>query len=46
MTYELLLRTERPPPAYAHYAQRTARVGLAAATLYQARRAVALGLWV
>ncbi len=38
VTYELLLRTERPPPAYAHYAQRTARVGLAAATLYQARR--------
>lgn len=33
--YELLLR-ERPAPAYADYMQRTSRIGLAVATLYQA----------
>ena len=35
--YELLLR-ERPAPAYADYMQRTSRIGLAVATLYQAWR--------
>ncbi|KAK9830891.1 hypothetical protein WJX81_001962 [Elliptochloris bilobata] len=34
--YELLLR-ERPPPAYADYMQRTSRIGLAVASMYQAR---------
>ncbi|KAK9830890.1 hypothetical protein WJX81_001962 [Elliptochloris bilobata] len=32
--YELLLR-ERPPPAYADYMQRTSRIGLAVASMYQ-----------
>ena len=35
--YELLLR-ERPAPTYADYMQRTSRIGLAVATLYQAWR--------